>query len=133
MTWTFVETREKGCGLVANRKGGGARRTDIPIDYVEANPTGNRRSRRLHAREAKAAQHGRSIGTPTGGAPAHPKLLNPQQPDHADNEPEPNSQACRTDSTGERNGEFVSDFGRQTNCAQVGRRRVRPRYDRNGK
>jgi hypothetical protein len=52
---------------VGLRKNG--RRKDIPIDYVRADPNGNRRSRRLAAREAKAARLGRDAGTPTGGAP----------------------------------------------------------------
>jgi hypothetical protein len=50
-------------------KGHGGRRTEIPIDYIAADTAGNRASRRLAARQAKAAKRGRDAGHSTGGAP----------------------------------------------------------------
>lgn len=48
------------------RKGQATRRTDIPVDYVVSDPNGNRRSRRIAAREAKAAAKGRQTGLSSG-------------------------------------------------------------------
>lgn len=50
------------------RKGAAGRRRDIPVDYIVADPEGNRRSRRMAAREAKAAARGRDVGHSAGGA-----------------------------------------------------------------
>lgn len=50
------------------KKGASARRSQIPVDYIVADPNGNRRSRRMAAKEAKANARGRDTGTSTGGA-----------------------------------------------------------------
>lgn len=51
-----------------------ARRSEIPIGYVVSEPAGNRASRRMAAKEAKAARRGRATGHGTGGAPIAPAL-----------------------------------------------------------
>lgn len=48
------------------RKGQATRRTAVPVDYVVSDPAGNRRSRRMAAREAKAAAKGRQTGHSSG-------------------------------------------------------------------
>ncbi len=53
-----------------------SRGTGIPVDYIVSDPGGNRASRRMHAKEKKAAERGRTTGHGTGAAPASL----PQQP-----------------------------------------------------
>jgi hypothetical protein len=48
----------------------GTRSKLIPIGYVEADPTGNRASRRMAAKERKAAKRGRRTAHGTGGDPS---------------------------------------------------------------
>jgi hypothetical protein len=50
-------------------KGFQGRSTEIPIDYIAADANGNRASRRMAAKEAKAAKRGRKIGHSSGGDP----------------------------------------------------------------
>lgn len=50
------------------------RRTEIPVGYVIDDPNGNRASRRLAAKKAKAARRGRTTGLSTGAAPLHPTI-----------------------------------------------------------
>jgi hypothetical protein len=51
---------------------GTARRVEVAVRYVESNPDGNRASRRMAAKEARAAAKGREVGTSTGAAPHRP-------------------------------------------------------------
>lgn len=51
-----------------------ARRAQIPIGYVESNPDGNRASRRMAAKEAKAERRGRQTGHSAGGASIGPTV-----------------------------------------------------------
>jgi len=53
-------------------KGSSTRRTQVPVGYVVSDPTGNRASRRMAAKEAKAARRGRRAGRGTGGGPIEP-------------------------------------------------------------
>jgi hypothetical protein len=54
------------------KKGSAAPRRSIPVDYIAADPNGNRRSRRLARREAAARARGRGIGHSSGGDGSKP-------------------------------------------------------------
>jgi hypothetical protein len=54
------------------RRKGSSRKREVPIGYVVADPNGNRASRRMAAKEAKAAAKGRVTGHSTGAAPTRP-------------------------------------------------------------
>lgn len=51
------------------KRPGPARQREIPVDYIVADPNGNRASRRMAAKEAKARARGRNTGHGTGGEP----------------------------------------------------------------
>lgn len=44
----------------------------IAVDYIVADPHGSRASRRMAAKEAKAAKRGTTTGHSTGGVSEHP-------------------------------------------------------------